>query len=87
MTTLYCDNQRTLKLAKNPVFHVRMKHIEIHHHFIRELIQNGEIELVYRPTEEQIANIFTKPLARDKFQNFRDGIGVKRNDVNIKGEF
>eukprot|EP01018_Ginkgo_biloba_P009783 Gb_07759 [translate_table: standard] len=45
-TKLYCDNQSTIKLAKNPVFHARTKHIEVHHHFIRELIQNGDIELL-----------------------------------------
>ena len=85
-TNLYCDNQSTIKLAKNPVFHATTKHIEVHHHFIRDLIQNGDIKLLYKPTEDQIADIFTKPLARDKFQKFRDGIGVKCNDVNIKGK-
>eukprot|EP01018_Ginkgo_biloba_P036228 Gb_41260 [translate_table: standard] len=84
-TELYCDNQSTIKMAKNHVFHARTKHIEVHHHFIRELILNGDIELLYRPTEDQIVDIFTKPLAQDKFQKFRDGIGVKCNDVNIKG--
>lgn len=45
-TKLYCDNQSTIKLVNNPVFHARTKHIEVHHHFIRELIQNGDIELL-----------------------------------------
>lgn len=75
-----------IKLAKNPMFHVRTKHIEVHHHFIREMILHGGIEFLYKPTKDQIVDISTKPLARDKFQKFRDGIGVKCNDVNIKGK-
>eukprot|EP01018_Ginkgo_biloba_P021345 Gb_06723 [translate_table: standard] len=83
---LFCDNQSVLKIAKNPVFHTRTKHIEVHHHFIREQIQRGEIELVYRLTNDQLADVFTKPLAHDKFKYFRNGLGVKSNGVNIKGE-
>ena len=84
---LYCNNQSTIKLEKNLVFHARTKHIKVYYHFIQELIQNGNIELVYNPTQDQIVDIFTKPLAQDKFQKLKDGIGVKCNDVNIKGKY
>jgi len=84
---LYYDNQSMLKLAKNPILHIITKHIEVHHHFIKEMIHNGEIILMYRLNKENISNIFTKPLTQEKLQNFRDGIGVKRNDVNIKGGY
>lgn len=56
-----------IKLVKNPMFHVRTKHIEFHHHFIQDMIHNGDIELVYKHIKEQIVDIFTKSLAQDKF--------------------
>lgn len=47
-TTLYYDNQSVLKIVRNPVFHVQTKFVEVHHHFIKEHVQNGEIDFVYR---------------------------------------
>lgn len=66
--TMHCDNQLALKLAKNPVFHARTKHIKVHHHFIRERVVGGEIRLDYIPIDLQPADIFTKPLHRIKFE-------------------
>jgi hypothetical protein len=51
---IYCDNSSTIKLSKNPVMHGRNKHIE---HFLRDLSNEGIIELLYCKSEEQIANI------------------------------
>ena len=56
-----------INLAKNPIQHSRFKHIDIKHHFIRDHDQKGNIELSFLNTEDQIANIFTKPLAKDRF--------------------
>ena len=61
-TTIYCDNLNNIQLAKNPVFHARTKHIEVHYHFVRERVLSGEVELQYVPTDRQAADIFTKPL-------------------------
>jgi hypothetical protein len=66
-----CDNQSTLKLDKNPVFHARTKHIEVHHHFVKERVLGGKINLDYIPTDQQPADIFTKPLSRIKFEQHR----------------
>jgi hypothetical protein len=65
-----------MKLAKNPVFHARTKHIEIHHHFIRERVVEGEISLQYINTNFQPADILTKPLGRIKFETHRHNLGL-----------
>ena len=53
---------------KNPVFHDKSKHIEIKFHYIRDMVQRGEMKLQYVATEEHIADVLTKPLARVKFE-------------------
>ena len=65
-TPLFCDNQGVMKLAKNPVLHERPKHVEVHCHFIRQLVEDGFVELQYCPTEEQTIDILTKALGREK---------------------
>ena len=53
-----------MKLSKNPVFHDNLKHIDIKYHYIRDMVQRGEVKLHYVATDEQIADVLTKPLAR-----------------------
>ena len=65
------DNQGTINLAKNPVNHQRSKHIDIKYHFIRTEIQPGTIKLDYIPTEENVADIFTKPATKAKLEEFK----------------
>ena len=65
-----CDNQAAIKLAKNPIYHARTKHIDIRHHFIREKVNDGLINLNYIQTSENIADIMTKPLSGPKFNDF-----------------
>ena len=71
-----CDNTSAINLTKNPVQHSRTKHIEIRHHFIRDHVQNGDICLEFVRTEDQLADIFTKPLSEDKFIEIRRNLGV-----------
>jgi hypothetical protein len=61
-TTLFNDNQGSHKLAKNPVFHARTKHIDIRHHFVREALEEGHIDVQYMATEEMPADVLTKGL-------------------------
>ena len=75
-TTIHGDNQDSLNLAHNPIFHGRTKHIEIKHHFIREKIQTGEIDLKFTPTSEQLADILTKALGRTAFERLREQLGL-----------
>jgi hypothetical protein len=69
---IHCDNQSCVKLSENPVFHDRSKHIEIKYHYIRDMVQRKAVHVQYLPTHEQIADIFTKPLAKTKFEYFRE---------------
>jgi hypothetical protein len=65
------DNQAAIAMAKNRLSSARTKHIKVRHHFLRELIANHEIDLVYCSTDDQVADIFTKPLPREKFVRLR----------------
>jgi hypothetical protein len=59
---LMCDSSSAICLAQNPVFHERAKHIKVRHHFLRDHVQKGDIEMKYIDTERQLTDIFTKPL-------------------------
>ncbi|CAL2229802.1 unnamed protein product [Prunus armeniaca] len=76
-TQILCDNTSAIAMAKNPVFHQKSRHINRKFHFIREAIQAKEIELVYCRTEEQIADILTKALPKDRFAYLMELLGVK----------
>jgi hypothetical protein len=64
---LLCDNESAIKLEKNPVQHSRTKHIDIRHHFLRDHEAKEDIELFHVSTENQLADIFTKPLDETRF--------------------
>ncbi|WMV16745.1 hypothetical protein MTR67_010130 [Solanum verrucosum] len=85
---LYCDNLSAIRLTKNPVFHAWMKHVEVHHHFLRENVLQGEIEMKQIKTKEQVADIFTKSLDNMKFIRFREALGMieRENKVGTEGE-
>ena len=76
-TALYVDNQSAIKLAKNPEFHKKTKHIDVRFHFIREKVVSQEIAVVYIPTESQKADIFTKAVPRERFNILRDSPGLQ----------
>ena len=78
-TVLNCDNQSCVDIAKNPIFHARMKPIEIQYHFVHEMIMLEEVEIIYCPTTENYADIFTKALYKDKLEwlLLRLGIGPR----------
>lgn len=83
-TPLLCNNQGVLKLAKKLIFHECTKHVEIHCHFIRQLVEDGCIELHYSPIEDQTVDIFTKTLSPKKHVKFKDKLGVVGR-LTIKG--
>jgi hypothetical protein len=65
--SLLCDNGSVIKLANNPAQHSRTKHIDIRHHFLRDHEVKGDIESYHVSIENQLANIFTKPLDESRF--------------------
>ena len=75
-TTIYYDNTSTIALSKNSVFHQKSKHIDTRYHFIRELVHNGEVHLKPCKSSDQLADMFTKSLAKFVFAFHRRNLGV-----------
>jgi hypothetical protein len=70
---LMCDNTSTISVAKNSVFHKKMRHVERRHHILRDHVEKGDIEMRYIDTKRQLADIFTKPLDASRFADLRRG--------------
>ena len=75
-TILNSDNQAAIAISKDHQFHGRTKHIDVRYHFIRYIIEDGKIILVYCPTEEMIADSLTKALPSAKAKHFAAGFGL-----------
>ncbi|GKC89380.1 retrovirus-related pol polyprotein from transposon TNT 1-94 [Tanacetum coccineum] len=74
---LYYDNRSAIALCCNNVQHSRSKHIDIRHHFIREQVEKGVVELYFVTTDYQLADIFTKALPRERFEFLLPRLGMK----------
>ena len=66
-TIVYCDNSSTIKLSKNPIMHGRSKHIDVRFHVLRDLTRDGVITLLHCRSQDQLADIMTKPLPQIVF--------------------
>jgi hypothetical protein len=73
---LLCDNESAIKIANNPVQHSRTKHIDIRHHFLRDHVSKGNIKIDGVSTDDQLADIFTKPLNESRFCKLRNELNV-----------
>ena len=67
---VYGDNQGSMDMIRNPSSNERSKHIDIRHHFVREKYSSGLINVTYKDTNENIADLFTKPATRQKLKKF-----------------
>lgn len=76
LPTLYVDNASAIKLAKNPEYHRRSKHIEVRHFYVRERFLNGELKLEHIDGKDQLADLLTKPLERIRFELLRKNINI-----------
>ena len=75
-TVLFCDNQSVIKISMDLVTRKRTKHVEIHMHYIRELVHDRTIILQYYPIDEQIVDIFTNIFSEKKFTYLHSLLGV-----------
>jgi hypothetical protein len=74
--SIFCDNTSTINLSKNIVMHSRTKHIAIKIYFLHEQVLANKVFIQYVPTQAQVANIFTKTLAKEVFERLRSRLGV-----------
>ena len=68
------DNQACIKLVENPVHHKRTKHIDIRYHFVRDHLKKEHIDVQYVKTDDQLADILTKPLPKPRFESLAERI-------------
>ncbi|KAD6795802.1 hypothetical protein E3N88_06698 [Mikania micrantha] len=80
-TIILCDNKSAINLSKNPIMHSRSKHIELKHHFIRDLVKQEAIQLEFCGTNEQLADMLTKAISKEKFVFFRQQVGMQEFEV------
>ena len=73
---VFCDNTSAINLSKNPIQHSKSKYIEIRYHFIRDLVEDKVACLEFIHTDNQKADIFTKPLNGPWFESLCKTIGV-----------
>ena len=73
---LWCDNLGATYLTANPVFHARTKHIEIDFHFVRERVASGVLDVRFISSNDQLADVFTKPATRQMLERFRSNLNL-----------
>ena len=71
---MHCDNQAALAIIKNPICSSKTKHVELRYHLVRDYVTRKLLKFQYIPTEENIADIFTKPLDKSIFEKHRDSL-------------
>nr|GFA50514.1 retrovirus-related Pol polyprotein from transposon TNT 1-94 [Tanacetum cinerariifolium] len=74
---LYCDNKSAIALCCNNVQHSRAKHIDVRYHFLKDHVENRIVELYFVRTEYQLADIFTKPFPRERFNFLIEKLGMR----------
>ena len=74
---LYSNNNGAIFISNNPVQERRMKHIDVKYHYIRQVIEDCSIQVERVDTDDNIADIFTKPLGRIKFNKFKNQLGLE----------
>nr|XP_016510540.1 PREDICTED: uncharacterized mitochondrial protein AtMg00810-like [Nicotiana tabacum] len=82
---VFCDNISAIYFTANPVFHQRLKHIEIDYHFVREKVDRGQLSVRYIPSTDQTADIFTKALSSSRFSQLRSKLNVSKLDMSLPG--
>ncbi|KAH9750608.1 retrovirus-related pol polyprotein from transposon RE1 [Citrus sinensis] len=81
---LLSDSTSAAAIATNPVMHSKTKHIEINIHFVRDKVERKEVEIAFVSTNDQVADILTKPLTYPKFSFFRSKLKVFPKDLSLR---
>jgi histone deacetylase 1/2 len=79
---IWCDNLGATYLTANPVFHARTKHIEIDFHFVRERVAAGELDVRFISSNDQLADVFTKPATRQMLDRFKTNLNLVCNSLD-----
>jgi hypothetical protein len=82
-TTTFCDNQGTIACTHGPQHHSKMKHIDLRFHFIRDCVQKRQIDVIYVPRTENVADLFAKPLNRIMHRRWVDLLGLDRDQGGV----
>jgi hypothetical protein len=69
--TIWCDNLGATYLSTNPIFHARTKDVEVDYHFVHDRVAKKEIQICFIPSQDQLTDVFTKPLSVASFTAFR----------------
>ncbi|GKE31557.1 hypothetical protein Tco_1450879, partial [Tanacetum coccineum] len=75
-TKIHIDNESTICIVKNPVFHSKIKYIEIRHHFIRDYNKKKLIQMIKIYTDQNVADLLTKAFDVSKFEYLISSIGM-----------
>ncbi|KAG8493453.1 hypothetical protein CXB51_010754 [Gossypium anomalum] len=73
---VWCDNTSAVSMAANPTHHAKVKHVEIDHHFVREKVLDGTLQVNFIPSDKQVADVLTKPITPKQFATFRHALRV-----------
>lgn len=83
---ILCDNNGARKLAENPVFHNRSKHIDVRHHYVREVLEGGELQIEFTPTNEMAADVLTKGVPKQKHESCLKLLGVTNIELTTRND-
>jgi hypothetical protein len=81
---IWCDNIGETYLSVNPIFHAHTKHVAIDFHFVRELVASKDLEILFVPSADQIADVLSKPLVSKRFHHLSYKLNVCSLPLNIR---
>ncbi|KAL5713478.1 hypothetical protein ACHQM5_015548 [Ranunculus cassubicifolius] len=82
---IWCDNISSISLASNPVFHSKMKHLEVDYHYVREKVIHKELQVCYINTKDQVADIFTKGMSSPRFKELSHKLMLRTRPIGLQG--